>query len=86
MERRLRPEVVEASAEVLDEGMPGDDDPGGAISLQPPHGPESSLEASVVGLDGIVGGCRRDLIAPVSVTEARTTNATVAVKGDDVTC
>src|SRR6266545_3622642 len=55
MERRLRPEVVEASAEVLDEGMPGDDDPGGAISLQPPHGPESSLEASVVGLDGIVG-------------------------------
>ncbi len=34
--------------------MPGDDDPGGAITLQPPHGPESSLQPSVVGLDGIV--------------------------------
>jgi hypothetical protein len=51
----LGPEVVEASAKVLDEGMPGDDDPGGAISLQAPHGPESSLQPSVVGLDGIVG-------------------------------
>jgi hypothetical protein len=39
----------------LDEGMPGDDDPGGAISLQPPHRPESSLQPSVVGLEPIVG-------------------------------
>jgi hypothetical protein len=51
----LGPDVVEASAKVLDEGMPGEDDPGGAISLQPPHGPEPSLEPSVVDLDGIVG-------------------------------
>jgi len=47
-ERCLGPEVVEASAKVLDEGMPGDDDPGGAITLQPPYGPESSLQPSVV--------------------------------------
>src|SRR6266540_1896660 len=46
-ERCLGPEVVEASAKVLDEGMPGDDDPGGAITLQPPHGPESSLQGTV---------------------------------------
>jgi hypothetical protein len=68
-ERGLGPEVVEASAKVLDEGMAGDDDPGGATSLQPPHGPESSLEPSVVGFDGIVGmdlrfmeGHREDLV------------------------
>ncbi len=54
-ERCLGPEVVEASAKLLDEGMPGDDNPGCAISLQPPHWPESSLQPSVVGLDAIVG-------------------------------
>jgi hypothetical protein len=32
--RHVGPEVVEAPAEVLDEGVPGDDDPSGSISLQ----------------------------------------------------
>jgi len=54
-ERCLGSEVVEASAKVLDEGMPGNDDPGGAITLQPPHGLESSLQPSVVGLEWVVG-------------------------------
>src|SRR6266545_2405159 len=53
-ERCLGPEIVEASAKVLDEGMPGDDDPGDAITLQSPHRSESSLQPSVVCLDGIV--------------------------------
>jgi len=33
--RYVSPEIVEALAEVLDEGMAGNDDPGGTISLQP---------------------------------------------------
>jgi hypothetical protein len=49
------PEVVEAPAEVLDESVPGNDDPGGSISLQSSHGSKSGFEASVVGLYGVVG-------------------------------
>jgi hypothetical protein len=37
------PEVVEAPAEVLDEGVPGNDDPGGSISLQSSHGSKSGF-------------------------------------------
>ncbi len=67
-------EVVVAPAEVLDEGMPGNDDPGGAISLQPAHGPEPCLEAPVVVLERIVGmdlraieGLRQQLIEDARV-------------------
>ncbi len=35
--------------------MAGDDNPGGAISLQPSHRPEPRLEAPVVGLEPVVG-------------------------------
>jgi hypothetical protein len=35
--------------------MTGDDDPGGTVSLQPPHRSEPGLEASVVGLERVVG-------------------------------
>ncbi len=49
------PEVVEAPAEVLDQGVRSDDDPGGAVPLQPAHRSEACLETSVVGLDGVVG-------------------------------
>ena len=31
--RHVGPEIVEAPAEVLDEGVPRDDDPGGAVAL-----------------------------------------------------
>jgi hypothetical protein len=31
--RHVGPEIVEAPAEVLDEGVAGDDDPGGAVAL-----------------------------------------------------
>src|SRR6266508_4409181 len=34
----IGPEVVEAPAEVLDEGMGSDDHPGGSVPLQPSHG------------------------------------------------
>src|SRR6266545_2335130 len=47
-------EIVEAPAEVLNEGVCGDDDPGGAVSLQPSHRSKSGLQASVVGLDAVV--------------------------------
>src|SRR6266508_1761181 len=53
--KHVGPEVVEAPAEVLDEGMAGDDDPGGTVSLQPAHRSKSSLQASVVGLERVVG-------------------------------
>ncbi len=36
--RNVDSEIVEASAEVLDEGMAGEDDPGGTVSLQSSHG------------------------------------------------
>jgi len=36
-------------------GVPGNDDPGGSISLQSSHGSKSGFEASVVGLYGVVG-------------------------------
>jgi hypothetical protein len=51
--RYVDPEIVEP-AEVLDEGMGGDDDPGGTVSLQSSHGSKPGLQASVVGLDGLL--------------------------------
>src|SRR6266545_2891398 len=51
----IGPEIVEAPAEVLDEGMGSDDHPGGTISLQSSHGSKPGLQASVVSLDGVVG-------------------------------
>lgn len=51
----IAPEIVEAPAEVLNEGVRGDDDPGGTVSLQPSHRSKSSLQASVVGLKRVVG-------------------------------
>ena len=68
------PSFVVASSEVLDEGVSGDDDACGAISLQSPHRPKSGLEASVVGLEQIVRmdlhaveGCREQLIKEAGV-------------------
>src|SRR6266508_1578220 len=52
--RYVGAQTVEAPAEVLHQGMPGDDDPGGAISLQPAHRAESRFQASVVGLETVV--------------------------------
>jgi hypothetical protein len=53
--RNVDSEIVEASSEVLDEGMARDDDPGGTVSLQSSQGSKPGLQASVVGLDGVVG-------------------------------
>jgi hypothetical protein len=47
-------EIVEAPAEVLNECVCGDDDPGGTVSLQPSHRSKSGLQASVVGLKRVV--------------------------------
>ena len=52
--RYIGTKIVEAPAEVLDEGMAGDDDPRGTVSLQPSHGAKSSLQAPVVGLQRVV--------------------------------
>ena len=52
--RRVGPELVEAPAEVLDEGKSGDDHPGGSVSLQSSHRSKPGLEASVVGLKRVV--------------------------------
>src|SRR6266545_5068793 len=53
--RDVGPEVVVATAKVLNEGMSGEDDPGGAVSLQSAHRAEPRLQAPVVGLKGVVG-------------------------------
>jgi hypothetical protein len=53
--RNAGAEIVEAPAEVLDEGMTGDDDPGGAVSLQPAHRAKSCLQPPMVGLERVVG-------------------------------
>lgn len=52
--RYVGPEVVEPPAEVLDEGVAGDDDPCGAVSLQSAHRSDSGLQATVVGFEGVV--------------------------------
>jgi hypothetical protein len=44
-----------ASAEVLDEGMTGDDDPGTVILLAPAHRSQPRFQPAVIGLDGVVG-------------------------------
>jgi transposase len=40
---------------VLDEGVPGDDDPGAAVLLEPTHRSQPRLQATVVSLDAVVG-------------------------------
>jgi hypothetical protein len=55
LESPFRPPTV-PRAQTLDEGViQHDDDPGGPISFQASHRPEPGLQASVVGLDPIVG-------------------------------
>ncbi len=50
----MGPEVVEAPAEVLDEGVPADDHPRSSVTLQPSHRSQVRLETPVVGLERIV--------------------------------
>ena len=52
--RSVGAEIVEPPAEVLNEGMACDDDPGGSVTFQPSHRSKPGLEASVVGLDWVV--------------------------------
>ncbi len=48
-------EFVVSAAEILDEGVPGSDDLGGAETFQSPHRPQSGLQPAVIGLDLVVG-------------------------------
>ncbi len=41
-------------AQVLDEGVAGDDHPGGTVSLQSSHGSKPGFEPSMVGLERVV--------------------------------
>jgi hypothetical protein len=52
--RNVGPDIVEAPAEVLDEGVAGDDNAGGAVRLKPSHRSKASLEAPMVGLQEVV--------------------------------
>lgn len=47
-------EFVVSAAKVLDEGVPGDHDLRGPISLQSAHRSEPALELTVVGFDRVV--------------------------------
>jgi hypothetical protein len=48
-------QLVVPSTNVLDKGMARDDHPGAAVSLEASHRPQPGLEASVIGLDVVVG-------------------------------
>ena len=48
-------EFVVAAADVLDEGVPGTDDPGRAEPFESAHRPQPSLKPSVIGFDRVVG-------------------------------
>jgi hypothetical protein len=67
--RLLSGQLVMSAPNVLDEGMPGDHDPGAAVLLEPPHRPKPRLQPAVVRLDLVVGvlvgsmpGHRRQLL------------------------
>ena len=53
--RRLDRQLIVPSTKVLDQGMPGDHDPGAAVLLEPAHGTKSCLQPAVVALDPVVG-------------------------------
>jgi hypothetical protein len=80
--RCVRPEIVEAAAEVLDEGVSGDDYPGGTVSLEATHRSQASFQASVVGLERVVGVqiCAVDCAREHLIDEARV--EAVPVGGD----
>jgi hypothetical protein len=50
----IGPEVVEAPAEVLDEGVPVENHPRDSVTLQPSHRSKAGVETPVVGLERIV--------------------------------
>ena len=47
-------EFIVTTAEVLDERVPGGDDPCGAVAFQAAHRPQPSLQPAVIGLDRVV--------------------------------
>src|SRR6266851_1818923 len=48
-------EFVVAAAQILDEGVPGGDDPRGAVAFQAAHRPEPGLQPAMIGFDRVVG-------------------------------
>jgi putative transposase len=46
--------AVQAAAQILDEGMPGSEDPHGTMAFQSAHRPQPGLEPPVIGLDRVV--------------------------------
>jgi hypothetical protein len=52
--RGLGGDVVVAAAQVLDEGMPRGEDPGGPVALEPAHWPQPCFQPPVVRPDRVV--------------------------------
>src|SRR4029453_15348822 len=52
--RLLHRQFVMRSTEVLDKRVPGDDDPGTAVPLEPTYRSQSRLETAMIGLDVVV--------------------------------
>jgi hypothetical protein len=48
-------ELVVSSANVLDQSMPADDDPGAAVLLEPTHWSKPRLQSAMIRLDPVVG-------------------------------
>ena len=46
---------VVSAAEILDEGVPGGQDPGGLVAFESAHRPQPGFQPPVIGLDGVVG-------------------------------
>ena len=48
-------EFVVAAADVLNEGVPGDDSPGADVGFQAAHRSQPSFQLGVVGFDPVIG-------------------------------
>jgi hypothetical protein len=53
--RLLNGQLVVSAPKVLDEPMPGDDDPGATVLLESSHRSQARLQPAVIRLDPVVG-------------------------------
>ena len=52
--RLLDRELIVASSQILHEAMPGNDDPGAAVLLEPAHGTQPRLQPAVICFETVV--------------------------------
>jgi hypothetical protein len=52
--RRPNRQFVVTAADILDQGVPGDDDPGAAVVLEPAHRPQPRFQPAMIGLERLL--------------------------------